>query len=620
MKCFKKISALILSVTLSVTLLPFNLFENKAYAASTMQVGDYVEFGSYLGKNIIWRVVNIDSTGSPLLYAENIVTFKDFDAAESGDYHYYYNNKNINEDRQAFGSNNWKTSNLREWLNSSNTRISYSTQAPTKMSVKDGYDAYADEAGFLSNFSKAENNLIKPVTHKSILAEIDKGSNTFGTEGYQYNTSIALSIQNYDKAYYENVTDKVFILDVKELHDYVYNRGTGFNCSKGPTQQAVNQCEEKGTYFSTDYYLPYFLRTPEVKPLSGSTYYCNMVGVSGDGSLDTGNAASLAGVVPAVYLKSGQSKSGTGIKSNPYIPVGTTLRNRISGSNRYETSAQISKAGWKKTCNTAIIATGENFPDALCAAPLAKKNNAPIILTDSASLNSSAKEELQRLTVKNVIIIGGYGAISQSTENSIKSLGISITRIAGIDRYDTSEKIAEKIGKSTNVVLATGGNFPDALSIAPIAAMNGMPILLTEQNEMPSVIKGYFANNKAYIANTYVVGGIGVVSESVKNTLKNSIRLSGINRYTTNIAILNQFKDKLNLSNVYVATGTNFPDALACSALAPMSNSPIVLSDAGSSGSAIGYYNSNISSIDSITTVGGVGVMPESLINSILNN
>ncbi|MDP4179302.1 MAG: cell wall-binding repeat-containing protein [Bacillota bacterium] len=293
---------------------------------------------------------------------------------------------------------------------------------------------------------------------------------------------------------------------------------------------------------------------------------------------------------------------------------------RISGKDRYETSANIVESGWGTTSSTAIIATGENFPDALCAAPLARKNNAPIILTATNALSDNAKNELSRLKVKNVFIIGGTGAVSQQTEDAIKALGINITRISGKNRYETSEKVAEYIGASSKIVLATGNDFPDALSVAPIAAMKGIPILLTDKTSMPQETQNYLDSHKADITDSYVIGGTGVISDTAITTVTNPKRLFGANRYETNKAIVNEFSNNLNSGNVYIATGKDFPDALACSALAPITDSPIILADSSSDVSIKSYLSSNADSIGSAIAVGGTGAVPEALLNNVADN
>ncbi|MDP4179447.1 MAG: cell wall-binding repeat-containing protein, partial [Bacillota bacterium] len=300
-----------------------------------------------------------------------------------------------------------------------------------------------------------------------------------------------------------------------------------------------------------------------------------------------------------------------------YTVVNKTIsKNRISGDNRFETASKISEAGWTTTSEYAVIATGEDYPDALCAAPLAKKYDAPIILTEKNKLSDAAKNELTRLSVKKVFIIGGTGAVSSDVETEINNLGIIPTRIAGTNRYETSLKIAKQLGSPTAINIATGDNFADALSISSIAAMKGEPILLTSKDSINDDINQYIKDNSSTITDSYIIGGTGVISDTVANSLKNPIRLSGKNRYETNTEVLKNFKSDLDISNVYLATGNNFPDALAASALAAKTKSPILLVDSRVDDSTKSFVNDNNNSILNITAVGGTGVISDDILES----
>jgi beta-lactamase superfamily II metal-dependent hydrolase/soluble P-type ATPase len=288
---------------------------------------------------------------------------------------------------------------------------------------------------------------------------------------------------------------------------------------------------------------------------------------------------------------------------------------RIYGNSRYETSAAIVKDGWEKS-ESAIIASGEGFADALSAAPLAKKLDAPIILTEGKSLNSNAKQQLQRLQVKNVIIVGGLGSISTNTENQIKNLGISTRRIYGASRYDTSLAVAKEIGLESGVVVTNGTGFADALSMAPIAANKQMPIVLTPAGKLPDNTKD-FLNSSAY-NKSYVLGGPAVISNTIQNSLKNTKRLFGNSRYDTNAAILNEFKNDVDLNNVFLAAGTNYPDALSASALAAKNNSPIILSDGTSiNNNVMNFVKSNNSKFGEVIVTGGTAVLNDVVVKSV---
>ncbi|WP_335871131.1 cell wall-binding repeat-containing protein [Bacillus sp. 2205SS5-2] len=247
---------------------------------------------------------------------------------------------------------------------------------------------------------------------------------------------------------------------------------------------------------------------------------------------------------------------------------------RLSGMDRYETAVNISELGWESSTH-AILATGENFPDALSATPLAQKHDAPLLLTNKNSLPSSVKGELDRLGVKDIIIVGGKSVITEAVENDLEKLGINVKRISGQDRYETAVKIAEEVGHDGEVVVATGKGFADALSIAPIAASKGMPILLTDKEKTPAVVSDYL--KKSPVQKTYVIGGKAVIGETVKNTFTGNVRISGINRYDTNKQIIKYFQSDINMEDLFITTGQNFPDALAGSALAVQYNNPLIL-------------------------------------------
>ena len=212
---------------------------------------------------------------------------------------------------------------------------------------------------------------------------------------------------------------------------------------------------------------------------------------------------------------------------------------RIWGSDRYTTAIEVSKNGWANGSEYAVLANGENFPDALSAAPLAKKYNSPILLNPGADLDSRVENELKRLGVKQIFIIGGSAVISDAIKNKLEELNIKTTRLWGQNRYETSIKIAEQLDFNGQVAVANGENFPDALSIAPIAAEKSMPVILTQSNTLPESVSNYIKNKK--ITKTYVIGENDVVSDNIANSFPNSERIWGSNKYDTNIAVLHRF-------------------------------------------------------------------------------
>ena len=141
---------------------------------------------------------------------------------------------------------------------------------------------------------------------------------------------------------------------------------------------------------------------------------------------------------------------------------------RTAGNNRYQTSAYLSKIFSSETTNTVIITSGENFPDALTATALAGAYSAPILLTEKSQLSTDVINRIREIKPEFAFIIGGEASVSIGIEDKLDEMGLSVARIAGVDRYKTANKIAsamiDKKGASF-VFIVNGRNFADALSI-----------------------------------------------------------------------------------------------------------------------------------------------------------
>ncbi|MFL0198810.1 cell wall-binding repeat-containing protein [Clostridium sp. WILCCON 0269] len=290
-----------------------------------------------------------------------------------------------------------------------------------------------------------------------------------------------------------------------------------------------------------------------------------------------------------------------------------TATERLYGSDRYETSVAISTAGWVHS-NTVIIASGLNYPDALSASALAKVKDAPILLTDTDALEPSIIAEIKRLNATQAIIIGGTGIIGTGIEEQLTGLGISITRIGGTDRYDTSEKVAEIVGVKNGIIVSSALNFPDALSIAPIAGIMAMPILISPEHSLNENIAAFIKGKSIPVS--YLVGGTGVLDSTIDSSLPNSKRISGDDRYATNLSVNNQFSGNLNFNTIYLASGNDFPDALCGAALAAKNDAPIFLTDKDSiSEATINFIKSK--NVQHVVILGGNGSVSQNLQNTV---
>ncbi|CAB1242837.1 exported hypothetical protein [Clostridiaceae bacterium BL-3] len=285
-----------------------------------------------------------------------------------------------------------------------------------------------------------------------------------------------------------------------------------------------------------------------------------------------------------------------------------SFNRRIFGSDRYQTGVKIAREGWSSS-QYAVLASGQGFADALSAAPLAKKYDAPILLNGKNTLDSNVKSELQSLSTQNVFIIGGTGSISSSIESQLQSMGITVTRIYGKDRFETSLEVAKNLGSFTGIVIVNAYGFADALSIAPVAASQGMPIILTQPNTLSSEAKEFLDNNN--YSESYILGGNGAVGDTIASQLKNVTRIGGANRYATNAAVLTQFANDFSYDKVYVVSGQNYPDALCGSALAAKYNSPLILVGSSVDASVINAVKAKLSSYGNVIALGGTSAVSD---------
>lgn len=305
--------------------------------------------------------------------------------------------------------------------------------------------------------------------------------------------------------------------------------------------------------------------------------------------------------------------------------------NRYYGQDRYETSASIVSNGWSGSSDYAVLATGEDFPDSLSAVTLAAIHKAPIILTQKDTLTAVSDAQIQRLNVKNIYIVGGTGVISSGIETTLKNRGINVTRIGGQDRYETAVDIANQIPLTSGEIAITYGfNFADALSMAPIAAKKGMPLLVVPKTldggKLPASVQAYLDANKGKITKTYVLGGTDYISDEVAAKFPNTERVDNISadkNCDKNAAIVSRFASSLDFSTVYIATGKDFPDTLAGAALAALNGSPILFINDNSNSTMDSniktLITNNASVIKNVVALGGTGVVADSELQSVID-
>ena len=279
--------------------------------------------------------------------------------------------------------------------------------------------------------------------------------------------------------------------------------------------------------------------------------------------------------------------TGKTVSAESTVSFGLTV-DRQSGKDRYLTAVEISKATFSKGVKVVYIATGANFPDAL-AGSAAAGGDGPILLVMKDSIPKATFDEIKRLQPQEIIVLGGTGVVSAKVETALEKLGKDywkldakkVTRQAGSDRYSTAAEISAKHFKAGVPVayVATGADFPDALTGGPAAAKLGGPILLTQKDKVPEATVKELKRLKP--KKIVVLGGTGVVPASVQVALKSYTtgkvdRVSGSDRYLTAQAI-SRSAFKAGVPVVYIATGANFPDALAGGAAGAALDGPVLL-------------------------------------------
>lgn len=281
-------------------------------------------------------------------------------------------------------------------------------------------------------------------------------------------------------------------------------------------------------------------------------------------------------------------------------------------------AVEMSKIGWPNGANCVLIASGEDYADALSAAPLAKLKDSPIVLTKKSGLNEETLQEIKRLNPSNIYIIGGEGVVSKEIDRSLKNnLNLDTERIYGVDRYETSIKIAERLGKLEEVFIVSGENYADALSVAGIAAMKKSPVILTEKNKLPSCSREYLNKNYNNLNKIYFVGGVDSISNNIESQFTNSKRLGGIDRYETNREILKNFQGELDFKKIYMAKGDGFADALSASVIAAKGRAPVFLVDNSTNNPLRDFGKFKIASNNVVTVLGGNLNIPDSKLDSM---
>lgn len=329
-----------------------------------------------------------------------------------------------------------------------------------------------------------------------------------------------------------------------------------------------------------------------------------------------------AGKAVAVRATAKASGIGNQAATSPSRSVSPIQVTRLSGSTRYETNLSVNRAV-AKVGAPVFVATGSAFPDALSAGPAVALVGGTLTLTSPGKMDQQSLNQIVAQKPRKIYIIGGTGAVSSAVERQLRSsTGISPVRIGGKDRYETSTKIYSRFfkGKSSSVAfVATGRDYPDALTASGAGGTLGAPVLLVNGKggaNLPANLRKSLKDSG--VSQLVIAGGSGAVSTKIASNMQASgfkvVRVGGANRYETNIALndwLGKQKGVRATEQIWVATGSNFPDALSAAVPAGAPGKRLVLSNGRCLPKPVvsSWLKGSSARVSSVRIVGGAGVV-----------
>ncbi|MBQ0059970.1 MAG: cell wall-binding repeat-containing protein [Lachnospiraceae bacterium] len=313
------------------------------------------------------------------------------------------------------------------------------------------------------------------------------------------------------------------------------------------------------------------------------------------------------------------------IKNLPPVQMVTPLSpvERISGDTRYSTSTAgadyLKSITGVEKFDTAVVATGSDFPDALSGGLLASVYNAPLILADPGDTYGSALNIMSRVNAGGkIFVLGGTSAVPSTLTATLRNNGYQVVRLSGDTRYDTNVAILNEISKVSSVdsvILCNAYSFPSALSVSS----TGCPILLTGDSLSQGQINWLRSNS---ISKIYVIGGTSSVSDSIVSQVRqnsgcnNTQRISGADRLQTSVEVAKVFFPG-SLDRAVVTYAYNFPDGLCGGVIAEALNAPIILVDNNTSANQAAKAYCTEHNVQQIVVMGGPNAISDAVANDL---
>jgi putative cell wall-binding protein len=316
--------------------------------------------------------------------------------------------------------------------------------------------------------------------------------------------------------------------------------------------------------------------------------------VDGNGQLDVIAAGTKAGGTGVVYrwelpptatlgsmgwhqFQKDSRRTGSWTSTTP--ESGAIASSRIAGTDRIGTAVALSAGA--PTGGTVYIATASGFADALAGGPAAAMRSAPLLLVYPNQIPAATLQRLQQLRPRNIVVLGGAAAVNDAVVAQLGSLATSgARRISGLTRYLTAAAISQDAFSPGVPVayVANGDGFADAVAGAAAGAYRHGPVLLVQKNSLPSEVASELARLRPQ--SIVALGGTSVLSDAVVSALQayssQVTRVAGTDRYATAVA-LSQLTYPSGGAPPYIATGRNFPDALAGGPAPTRAGAPMLL-------------------------------------------
>lgn len=288
---------------------------------------------------------------------------------------------------------------------------------------------------------------------------------------------------------------------------------------------------------------------------------------------------------------------------------------RISGASRYDTAAKVALRQFSAGAQTAVVTSGEQFPDALVAGPLAaSEGGRPLLLTRKDDVPAETRNALSTLSPREIVVVGGESAVSAAAFAQLEQLAESVTRIRGGDRFSTAVAVSRAVApaQASAVYLAFGRDFPDAVVAGALGARAQEPVLLVERDSVPQPVATRLEELSPQ--EVFIVGGAGVISEAVAARVRELTgvtpeRVRGGDRFATSVAGADHAYPN-GAATVYIATGRNFPDALSAGPAAAAEDAPVLLVEQACMPEAVRLAVEALGA-DNLIVIGGSGVVSE---------